>query len=142
VAGTVVVRLGGRLVGTDEVRRLVAEADAGRSAYVDTITVEDDVHLVLPPRQDVGYGNHSCDPTLWHVDAYTLAARRDIDAGEEVTVDYATQTAASAFAMACRCGSVLCRGRVAGDDWRRADLRDRYGDHWVPALLRRVRAVR
>jgi len=90
----------------------------------------------------VAYGNHSCDPTLWHVDGYTLAARRDIDAGEEVTVDYATQTAESAFAMACRCGSRLCRGRVTGDDWRRADLQDRYGDHWVPALLRRVRAAR
>jgi SET domain-containing protein len=141
-AGTVVVRLGGRLVGTAEMRRLVAEADAGRSPYVDTIMVDDDVHLVLPPRQDVGYGNHSCDPTVWHLDAFTLVARRDVDAGEELTVDYATQTSESSFAMACRCGSTRCRGQVTGDDWRGADLQERYGEHWVPGLLRRVRAAR
>ena len=93
-----------------------------------------DVHLVLPGRQPIGYGNHSCDPALWHDDAYTLTARRDIDAGDEVTVDYGTQTAEPDFTMDCRCGSALCRGTVTGDDWRRPELQQRYGDHWVPAL--------
>jgi hypothetical protein len=43
------------------------------------------------------------------------------------------------FAMPCRCGSTLCRGRVTGTDWRRPDLQRRYGDHWVPGLLARIR---
>lgn len=129
--GTVVARLGGRLVDAAEMRRLVADA----GAYVDTITVLADGHLVLPPRQPVGFGNHSCDPTLWHSDAYTLTARRDIATGDEVTVDYATQTADPGFVMTCRCGSGLCRGTVTGEDWRRPDLQERYVGHWVPALL-------
>jgi hypothetical protein len=29
---------------------------------IDTITVDADLHLVLPPPQPGGYGNHSCDP--------------------------------------------------------------------------------
>ena len=94
---------------------------------------------MLPPRRPVGYGNHSCDPALWHTDAFTLAARRDLAPGDEVTVDYATQTAEAAFEMACRCGSALCRGRVTGADWRRPELQERYGEHWVPALLARIR---
>ena len=137
--GTVVARLGGRLVDAAELRRLLADA-AASSSYVDSITVLAGVHLVLPPRRPAGYGNHSCDPALWHVDAYTLAARRDIAAGDEVTVDYATQTAEPDFVMTCRCGTALCRGAVTGSDWRRPDLQERYGGHWVPALQTRIAA--
>ncbi|MEU7875338.1 hypothetical protein [Dactylosporangium sp. NPDC049140] len=31
-------------------------------------------------------------------------------------------------------------GVVTGDDWRRPELQARYGGHWVPALLARIRA--
>ena len=85
------------------------------------------------------YGNHCCDPNLWHVGPYEIAARRDITAGEEATIDYGTESGAPGWTMPCRCGSVLCRGEVSGDDWRRPELRERYGDHWVPALLARTR---
>ena len=92
-AGTLVARLGGRLVDGPELRILLDTS----TSYVDTITVLPDVHLVLPGRQPIGFGNHSCDPTLWHTGAFALSARRDIAAGEEVTVDYATQTAEPDF---------------------------------------------
>ena len=141
-AGTVVARLGGRLVDSAVMRELLADAGAERSAYVDTITVLDDLHLVLPPRRPVGFGNHSCDPALWHDGPFTLTARRDVAAGEEVTVDYATQTAEPDFTMLCRCGSRSCRGTVTGDDWRRTDLQEQYADHWVPGVLARIRDVR
>jgi hypothetical protein len=42
-----------------------------------------------------GYGNHSCDPNLWWVGPYELAARRNLSAGEELINDYATSTAAT-----------------------------------------------
>ena len=35
------------------------------------------------------YTNHSCDPNVWMQDEVTLAARRDIAIGEELTIDYA-----------------------------------------------------
>jgi hypothetical protein len=136
-AGTVVSRLGGRLVSTAELRRLIA--DPGRP-YVATVTVANDEHLVLPPRRPNGYGNHGCDPNLWWVGPYELAARRDVAAGEELTNDYATSTGIADFTMACRCGAALCRGVVTGADWRRPELRARYGRHWVPALLARIDA--
>lgn len=133
-AGTEVSRLGGRLVTGVTLRRLLR--DAGR--YVDTITVAEDSHLVLPPGRPNGKGNHGCDPNLWWSAPYTLAARRDIAAGEELTNDYATSTGEEGFAMPCRCGSPLCRGLVTGEDWSLPELQQRYGDHWVPALLTRI----
>jgi SET domain-containing protein len=138
-AGTVVSRVGGRLVSGAELRRLFADPD---QPYVDTITVAADTHLVLPPRRDNGYGNHGCDPNLWWTGPYELAARRDIAAGEELTNDYATSTAEPGFTMSCGCGAAVCRGTVTGADWQRADLRARYGRHWVPALLTLINGPR
>jgi hypothetical protein len=132
--GTVVVRVGGVFVGTEELRRLIETSEH----YVDTLTVFEDVHLVLPTGTTVHYGNHSCDPNVWHVGPYEIATRRPVRAGEELTVDYATQTGAPGFSMPCRCGAADCRGEVTSEDWRRADLQARYAGHWVPALEERI----
>jgi uncharacterized protein len=141
-AGTVVSRLGGHLVTGQRLEDLFAEAARNpHHPYIDTITVAADLHLVLPPRRPNAYGNHGCDPNLWWVGPYELAARRDIATGDELTNDYATSTDAPDFAMACSCGSVLCRRVVTGSDWRQPDLRERYGQHWVPALLARIRSA-
>src|SRR5689334_14048347 len=95
-ASTAVSRLGGRLLTWPELRDMLSEAAKQPDhPYIDTITVTDTLHLVLPPGRANGKGNHSCDPNLWWVDAYTLAARRDIDVNEELTNDYATSTASA-----------------------------------------------
>jgi hypothetical protein len=136
-AGAVVSRLGGQLVSHRRLRELFAAA-AGEPGhpYIDTITVGEDLHLVLPPRRPNGYGNHGCGPNLWWIGSYELAARRAFGAG-----DYATSTDDPAFRMPCRCGSPLCRGVVTGNDWRLQAPRTRYGGHWVPALLARIRSA-
>ena len=102
------------------------------------VTLDEDRHLLIDPAHPVRYGNHGCDPNLWWVGRYELAARRDITAGDELTNDYGTSTGESDFVMACSCGSGQCRGVVTGNDWRRLDLRTRYDRHWVPALLARI----
>ena len=35
------------------------------------------------------YMNHSCDSNTWFDDEVTISARRDIEIGEELTIDYA-----------------------------------------------------
>jgi hypothetical protein len=139
-ADIVVLRLGGRLVSTSELAALIATADATPGGdYIDTITVDDDRHLVLPPRTIAHYANHSCDPNLWHAGAYEIVARRDIASGEELTIDYGTNSGAPGFRMACACGSSICRGEVTSDDFTIPALQERYRGHWVPALERRIR---
>lgn len=140
-AGTAVIGLGGRLASTSTLEALIAAANADPDApFVDTITIRDDQHLVLPPNTLAHFGNHSCDPTLWHVGPYSLSTRRAVIAGEEATIDYGTTSGAPGFAMACRCGSGRCRGVVTSNDWRIEDLQARYAGHWVPALQDRINA--
>jgi hypothetical protein len=133
--GDIVLGLGGRLVDGAELNRLIAAAtsDPG-AAYVDTITVNNDEHLVLPSRTAVHFCNHSCDPNLWHDGPYRIAARRHIAAGDELTVDYGTNSGADGFVMTCRCATSQCRGTITSDDWRRRELQQRYDGHWTPAL--------
>ncbi|HEX7134637.1 MAG TPA: SET domain-containing protein-lysine N-methyltransferase [Iamia sp.] len=113
-AGAAVGRLGGVVVTTAELQaRLAArEADPGLP-FVDTVTVGDDAHLVLPAGTVLHHVNHACDPTLELV-GRTLVARRDVAAGEELTTDYETFSGAPGFSMACRCGGPRCRGRLGG----------------------------
>ena len=122
-----------------ELKQLIVASRAGRTPYVDTIVIAEDVQLVLPTGTPNHYGNHSCDPNLWWVDAYSLAARRDIRIGEELTHDYATSTGDERFELNCACGTRLCRGVVRGSDWKRRDLQARYEEHWVPALIERMK---
>jgi uncharacterized protein len=137
--GTVVVRLGGRLMGSAELDALLGTAsDESDGSYVDTITVYEDAHLVLPPGTAAHWCNHSCKPNLWHVGPYAIATRRPIRSGEELTVDYASHSGAAGFRMRCRCGEPGCRGEITSDDWRRPDLQARYQGHWTPALQARI----
>lgn len=133
--GIVVLRLGGRLVTSAELAALIAQTNHDPDApYVDTITILEDLHLVLPPGTLLHFGNHSCDPNLWHVGPYELATRHDVGSDEELTLDYATNSGAEGFTMECNCGSGKCRGRVTSKDWRRSELQRRYQGHWAPAL--------
>ncbi len=132
-ADTVVMRLGGRVVSTADLHALFAEA--GRhGAYIDTITVDQDHHLVMPEGSLAHFANHSCDPTMWHVGPFEVATRRSVDADEELTIDYATNSGDATFTMDCTCGAMLCRGTITAQDWRRPDLQERYDGHWIPAL--------
>ena len=83
-AGEIVVRLGGVLIDGAALARL--------EPPYSSVTLDEDAHLLIDPAHPVRYGNHSCDPNLWHLDALTIAARRDIAAGEELMVDYGTHT--------------------------------------------------
>ncbi|MFD6416168.1 SET domain-containing protein [Streptomyces sp. NPDC060194] len=138
--GTVVSRLGGKLVAWSELQELFAAAAGlpeGVRRYVDTVAISRTRHLVLPPGSTNGFGNHSCDPNLWWTDPYSLTVRRDVAAGAELTFDYATCTGDEAYRLDCECRSPLCRGAVTGADWRLPELRARYGEHWVPVLRER-----
>lgn len=87
--------------------------------------------------------NHGCDPNVWMRDAFTLVARRDIAAGEELLADYALWETSPDYVASwvCHCGSALCRGRITGRDWQGPDLRERYRGHFSPVLEQRIARV-
>lgn len=137
-AGEPVSRLGGRLVSAAQLRALSETSDGD----VDSIVVDQDVHLVVPPNTANHFLNHSCEPNLGWADAYTLVALRDIAAGDELTSDYATSTDDPDFVLYCHCETYRCRQVIEGTDWRIPQLQQRYAGHWVPYLQALIDGVR
>ncbi|CAA9232723.1 MAG: hypothetical protein AVDCRST_MAG41-1072 [uncultured Corynebacteriales bacterium] len=134
-AGARLQVIGGTVVTTAEKAAGAVRLEPGRDYNEGQL--DEDLWILSPVDEGLNYFfNHSCDPN-----STGLVARRDIAAGEEVTMDYAIEIADDDYELApCRCGTALCRGRVTGDDWRRPDLQARYGDEFFPFLRRRIAA--
>jgi hypothetical protein len=82
--------------------------------------------------------NHSCEPNVGVQGQIVFVAMRDVAAGEELTLDYATIDH-DTEPMVCRCGAPGCRGVVTGRDWERPDLRRKYGRYFAWYLLEKMR---
>lgn len=102
--------LGGELVTQREARRRARAA--GESIKI--VEFDDGTALDATLRGGpFGYVNHSCEPNAFmrryrgRVEFYSL---RPIAAGEELTCDYGETHHNGA--LACRCGSRRCRGRL------------------------------
>jgi SET domain-containing protein len=103
---------------------------------------DEDLYSIEERGSDDGYFiNHSCDPNLWMKDAFTLTARRDIQAGEEITADYILWEADEDYIAkwVCHCGSPQCRKKVTGQDWRNPTLQAVYRNHFSPLLNKRIK---
>jgi uncharacterized protein len=83
------------------------------------------------------WSNHSCDPNIGVQGQIVFVAMRDIEAGEELTHDWAT-TDDERYEMTCRCGARSCRGTITGQDWRRPELQQRYRGYMSWYLERKI----
>lgn len=117
--------------------------------YSTLVQIDDDRYLGLRA-DDLSdsmdeYLNHSCDPNSWLMDEVTVAARRDIRAGEEVTMDSALWNADDGEEYSengeCKCGSALCRKIITPYDWKRPELQQRYAGHFSPFIARRIKEM-
>jgi len=79
--------------------------------------------------------NHSCDPSAW-LEGLDVVARRRIEPGEEITLDYATFYNERMPAFECDCGSDRCRGTIRGTDYLE-DFVESYGAHVSDYVRRR-----
>jgi hypothetical protein len=83
--------------------------------------------------------NHSCDPNcgvrLNDEQAFDFVARRSIDAGQELTFDYAMRNfTIDHFPAVCLCGARQCRGSVTGWKDLPAARKADYGELVAPYL--------
>ncbi|HEY4279467.1 MAG TPA: SET domain-containing protein-lysine N-methyltransferase [Conexibacter sp.] len=83
--------------------------------------------------------NHSCDPNcgvrLNDGQAFDFVAREAIDAGQEVTFDYAMRNyTIDHFPTVCLCGAADCRGSVTGWKDLPAARKADYGELVAPYL--------
>lgn len=71
------------------------------------------------------FSNHSCEPNLGVRGQIIFVAMRRIEAGEELTHDWA-MTDDDDYRLECRCGSESCRRTITGKDWRNPALQEKY----------------
>jgi SET domain-containing protein len=86
------------------------------------------------------FSNHSCEPNLGVQGQIVFVALRDIQAGEELTHDWA-MTDDETYEMVCHCGAPTCRGVVTGQDWRRKELQEKYGHYMSWYLLEKIKKM-
>ena len=88
--------------------------------------------------------NHSCDPNIWMKDAFTITAMRPVNIGEEITADYAAWEADENYISKweCICGSINCRKKITGKDWKSPALQERYKNHFSPLINKRIKTAK
>lgn len=84
--------------------------------------------------QPVDFYNHSCNPNIGFQGQIFLVAMRDILAGEQVCFDYAMVLSVETYNIECLCGSSNCRKRITGNDWKIAELQEKYKGYFQPYL--------
>ena len=135
--GEVIAVWSGRLVSVEELD------DLSKDIRRHTAQVEEGIYLAsLNPDEAPDYINHSCEPNAGLNGQITIVAMHAIQPGDEVTIDYAMCDGSPYDEFDCACGSLICRGRVTGDDWRNPTLWERYAGHFSPYLERRIRALK
>ena len=83
--------------------------------------------------------NHSCEPNLGVRGQIVFVALRDIVKDEELTFDYA-MTDDEPYEMRCNCGATNCRGVVAGRDWMKKEVQQKYDGYFSWFIQRRIDA--
>lgn len=137
--GEVIEIIGGTVMTEDEFQAFVQTIPR-----FNAIQIGEQLHLVELPeitqQRAGGSLNHSCDSNLWMADEVTLIARRDIAAGEELTIDYAlfSGEADAVLKHACRCGTAVCRKIITGNDWKLPEVQQRYYPHFSPFINARI----
>jgi SET domain-containing protein len=129
-AGEPVVVYGGIIIPKDdltEYRALVGDYD---------VPFDEDFSIAPTSREEaiaVVSINHSCEPTLGWKSPIMLVAIKDVEPGEELTVEYAMH-GCYPEEMKCGCGTPSCRKTIRPDDWKDPEIQAKYGKWFMPRI--------
>lgn len=94
--------------------------------FLGVLSIEEEEDIEL-------YNNHSCDPNCGMHGEITFIAIRDIQPGEELTIDYAFVDNEE-YSFEYHCGSKQCRHIITGFDWKIKKLQDEYYQYFAQYL--------
>ena len=83
--------------------------------------------------------NHCCEPNLGVQGQIVFVALHDISKDKELTFDYA-MTGDEPYEMKCNCGAQNCRRVIAGRDWMKKDIQQKYDGFFSRFIQRRIDA--
>lgn len=128
----IIIRWGGTFYTTNKVKNkkdfLIIQIDENLWSIEKRGEYEDDYFI-----------NHSCNANTWMIDGRTFIARKDINKGEEITVDYALFESEDYISKwKCACGSPDCRKTITGKDCLQPNVQKKYNGHFSPMVLKRI----
>jgi len=82
--------------------------------------------------------NHSCNPNCGIRGEITFIAMRNIDIGEELTIDYGFLDNED-YSFECTCGEKECRKIITGRDWRLEELQIKYFEYFATYLKYKIK---
>jgi len=136
-AGEIVTAFGGYMLAGEQFSALPSDQQ------IHSLQIADDLFLACPlDTEDADLFNHSCEPNLGISGSVMLVAMRDIEAGEELTFDYAMCDADDYDEFECACGTATCRRKVTGNDWMSPAIQNRYQGWFSTYLERRITELR
>jgi SET domain-containing protein len=107
------------------------------------LQIDEDLYILTAEEKEPNdCFNHSCEPNLGFSGQIGLVAMRDIEAGEELTFDYAMSDGEPYDEFDCYCGTVSCRHKITGNDWKLPELWMRYLGYFSPYLAKRIEKLR
>ena len=134
-AGEIVAIKGGHIITGETLATLQeklgpAEIQIGDDLFICPVTEEERKGSMI-------FSNHSCDPNIGVRGQIVFVAMRDIEAGEELTHDWA-MTDDDDSTTQCRCAATNCRRTIRGKDWQLRELQARYGNYFSSYLLEKM----
>lgn len=137
--GEVVAVKGGHILDRERLKGVVDDIEKSFTQ------IEHDLWIGPLERSEVSlnklYINHSCDPNAGIMGQVSFVAMRNIEEGEEVTYDLAMESDEGAvyWEVSCQCGKDNCRKRITGEDWKRKELQEKYGNYFSSYILEKIR---
>ena len=108
-----------------------------------SVEIEDGLYLVsLVMDEPADFINHSCNPNAGMRGQICIVAMRNIEPGEEITMDYAMVDSSSYDAFACACGEKDCRGWIDGTGYKTPVLWEKYAGYFAPHIQRKIDALK
>lgn len=135
--GEIVIIWGGEVVTAEEFNK-------GNGQKHTNVGIAEELFLVAPNTEEKtidDFMNHCCNANLWLDDEVTLSAKRDIEAGEELFIDYAMEVGDEDYIMKthCSCKAENCRQTISGKDWKLKKVQDLYKNHFSPFINKRIK---
>ncbi len=140
--GEKVMEFGGELISREQ-------AFSGNYRSRSVWIVDTDHYLALP-KSDKEESldeniNHSCDANTWLINEVTIVSKRDIETGEEITLDQGTwnfeDSEYTDDKEPCFCGANDCRKVLTENDWKIPSVQEKYKSHFHPIIQKMIDSI-
>ena len=93
--------------------------------------------------ETIFYLNHSCTSNVARYGGLVYVAKKDIEVGSQLTIDYAPLISDFGdWSFDCLCGNTNCRKKITSKDWEDPEIAHQLWLEWLPYVQKKILAGR